>query len=52
MPLNFERVFGPVVAHQVARLGWSLAAGMRGLTRTPWMWPRDPADPRGPNPRA
>jgi ubiquinone biosynthesis accessory factor UbiJ len=47
-----ERVFGPVVAHQVARLGSSLAAGLRGLARTPWMRPRSEADPRGPSPRA
>ena len=30
---DLERVFGPVVAHQLARLGSSLAAGLRGLAR-------------------
>jgi len=49
---DLERVFGPVVARQVARLGSSLAAGLRGLARTPWMRPRDPADPHGASPRS
>jgi len=49
---DLERVFGPVVAHQVARLGSSLAAGLRGLTRAPWMRTRSQSDPRGPSPRA
>jgi len=49
---DLERMFGPVVAHQVARLGSSLAAGLRGLARTPWMRPRSEADPPGPSPRA
>ena len=49
---DLERVFGPVVAHQVARLGSSLAAGLRSLARTPWMQPRSQAQPRDPSPRA
>jgi len=33
---DLERFFGPVVARQLARLGSSLAAGLRSLARTPW----------------
>ena len=46
---DLERLFGPVVAHQVARMGSSLAAGLRGLARTPWTRPRSVADPRPPS---
>ena len=49
---DLERLFGPVVAHQVARLGSSVAAGLRGLARAPWVRARSQADPRGPSPRA
>jgi len=49
---DLERAFGPVVAHQLARLGSSLAAGLRSLARTPWLRPRGEADSRGPSPRA
>lgn len=49
---DLERVFGPLVAHQMARLGSSLAAGLRGLARAPWMRPPSQPDPRGPSPRA
>jgi ubiquinone biosynthesis protein UbiJ len=47
---DLERLFGPVVAHQLARLGSSLAAGLRGLGRM--RWPRQPNDvgPRSPGP--
>jgi len=35
---DLERLFGPVVAHQLGRLGSALAAALRGLAqRTPWM---------------
>jgi ubiquinone biosynthesis protein UbiJ len=33
---DLERFFGPVVAQQLARLGSSLAAGIRSLARAPW----------------
>jgi len=44
---DLERLFGPVVAHQLARLGSSLAKGLRGLAGTPWLRPRADADARG-----
>jgi len=47
---DLERVFGPVVAHQLARMGSSLAAGLRGVARTPWLRPRRDTDPGGPSP--
>jgi ubiquinone biosynthesis protein UbiJ len=49
---DLERAFGPVVAHQLARIGSSLAAGLRSLARAPWMRPRGEADSRGPSPGA
>ena len=49
---DLERLFGPVVARQLGRLGSSLAAGLRGLAqRTPWTQPRD-GEPRGNRPAA
>jgi ubiquinone biosynthesis protein UbiJ len=33
---DLERFFGPAVARQLARLGSSLAAGLRSLVRAPW----------------
>lgn len=45
---DLERLFGPVVAHQLARLGSSLAAGLRGLARG--LRPRSDTDPRAPSP--
>jgi ubiquinone biosynthesis accessory factor UbiJ len=33
---DLEHLFGPVVAHQLGRLGSSLAAALRGLSRSPW----------------
>jgi ubiquinone biosynthesis protein UbiJ len=47
---DLERLFGPVVARQLARLGSSLAAGLRSLARAPWLRPRGDTDPRGPSP--
>jgi hypothetical protein len=42
-----------VVAHQLARLGSSLAAGLRRFARPPWKRPSaETADARGPNPGA
>jgi len=32
---DLERLFGPVVAYQLARLGSALAAGLRSLARSP-----------------
>ncbi|HEU5297414.1 MAG TPA: hypothetical protein VFU71_21730 [Burkholderiaceae bacterium] len=49
---DLERVFGPVVARQLARIGSSLAAGLRGLARTPWVRPSAGADARGTSSRA
>ena len=49
---DLERVFGPLVARQLARLGSSLAAGLRGLARTPWLRPRGDTESPGPSPRA
>lgn len=41
---DLERLFGPIVARQLARLGSALAAGLRGLARA---WPlRDSAAAR------
>lgn len=45
---DLERLFGPVVAHQVARLGSSLAAGLRSLARG--LRPRRDSDPHAPSP--
>jgi ubiquinone biosynthesis protein UbiJ len=40
---DLERLFGPVVARQLGRLGSALAAGLRGLARrTPWTQRDDP----------
>ena len=48
---DLERLFGPVVAHQLARLGSALGAGIRSLARAPWPRARpDAADPRGSSP--
>ena len=48
---DLERLFGPLVAHQLARLGSALAAGFRSLARTPWSRARGgTADSRGPSP--
>jgi ubiquinone biosynthesis accessory factor UbiJ len=49
---DLERLFGPVVAHQLARIGSSLAAGFRRLARAPWVRPSDDAESRGPSARA
>lgn len=49
---DLERVFGPVVARQVARIGSSLAAGLRSLARSPLIRPSAGADARGTSPRA
>ena len=49
---DLERVLGPVVAHQLARLGSSLAAGLRALSaRASWLRPRGDNDSRGPTQR-
>jgi len=45
---DLERLFGPVVAHQVARLGSSLAAGLRSLARG--LRPRGDTDKHAPSP--
>jgi len=50
---DLERLFGPIVAHQLGRLGSALAAALRGLAqRTPWMQPPRDDHPRGPHPAA
>ena len=50
---DLERLFGPVVARQLGRLGSSLAAGLRGLAqRTPWTQPARDGEPRGNRPPA
>ena len=50
---DLERLFGPVVARQVGRLGSALAAGLRALAqRTPWMQPARDDHPRGSHPAA
>jgi ubiquinone biosynthesis protein UbiJ len=50
---DLERLFGPVVARQLGRLGSSLAAGLRGLAqRTPWTQPARDGEPRGNRPAA
>jgi len=46
---DLERFFGPVVARQLARLGSSLAAGLRSLMRGPWAQATREANPRGPD---
>jgi ubiquinone biosynthesis protein UbiJ len=48
---DLERLFGPLVAHQLARLGSALAKGLRGLAGAPWLQPRADADARGSSPR-
>jgi ubiquinone biosynthesis protein UbiJ len=48
---DLEHWFGPVVARQLARLGSSLAAGLRGLARAPWMRPPSGTDARPPSAR-
>jgi ubiquinone biosynthesis accessory factor UbiJ len=49
---DLQRLFGPVVARQLGRLGSSLAAGLRSLARAPWASARGDSEPRGPRPRA
>jgi ubiquinone biosynthesis protein UbiJ len=50
---DLERLFGPVVARQLGRLGSSLAAGLRGLAqRAPWTQPTRDGEPRGNRPAA
>jgi ubiquinone biosynthesis accessory factor UbiJ len=47
---DLERLFGPVVARQLGRLGSALAAALRGLVRrSPWMQPARDDQPRGPH---
>src|SRR4029453_10150434 len=44
---DLERLFGPVVARQLGRLGSALAGGLRGLAqRTPWTQPAPDGEPR------
>lgn len=50
---DLERLFGPVVARQLGRLGSSLAAALRGLAqRTPWTQAAHDVDPRRNHPTA
>lgn len=44
---DLESWFGPVVARQIARLGSSLAAGLRALARGPSAWQREAASRDG-----
>ena len=48
---DLEHWFGPVVARQLARLGSSLAAGLRGFARAPWMRSPSGTDARTPSAR-
>ncbi|HET7525699.1 MAG TPA: hypothetical protein VFK10_07135, partial [Burkholderiaceae bacterium] len=43
---DLERVFGPVAASQLGRIGSSLAAALRNLARAPWLRPSADADTR------
>jgi ubiquinone biosynthesis protein UbiJ len=49
---DLERLFGPVVSHQLARIGSSIAAGLRNLARAPWLRSRGDGESRGPSARA
>jgi ubiquinone biosynthesis protein UbiJ len=48
---DLERLFGPVVARQLGRLGSALAAGLRNLAQhSPWMQPARNGDGRSSHP--
>ena len=50
---DLERLFGPVVARQLGRMGSSLAAALRGLVRrTPWTQTARDGEPRTNRPAA
>jgi ubiquinone biosynthesis protein UbiJ len=49
---DLERVFGPVVAHQLARSGLVAGRGSAWPGRTPWLRPRGETESPGPSPRA
>jgi ubiquinone biosynthesis protein UbiJ len=50
---DLERLFGPMVARQLGRVGSALAAGLRALAqRTPWVQPDRDGQSRGTHPAA